>query len=420
MATELIMPKVDMVMEEGTFVEWLKQEGDQVEKGDPLFVILTDKANIEIESPASGVLAGLSANPDDVIPVSEVIGYVLAEGESVPEQAHHVAEAAKPSAPVPDTSFSPSDRSVPDSVLQASVSKPRVTPVARRLAAEHSIDLHSLVGRGPRGRIHKADILAFLDSRAVAATQTKVASDVRVPLPQAARSSTLPLSGPRKIIAQRMSHSAFTAPHIALSLRVDMSEAIRLRASLLEPLQQKTGHRLSHTAILARAVAQTLADHPLLNASLDGDQIALWQDIHLGIATSVDDYLIVPVMRNAQNLTLEQTVEALADLTARARSKRLKPTEMAGSTFTISNLGMFGIESFSAIINPPEAAILAVGSIVESTVVQDGLTVIRPLMNLTLSADHRIVDGVATARFLADLKKTLENPYLLLWSPNRS
>jgi pyruvate dehydrogenase E2 component (dihydrolipoamide acetyltransferase) len=418
MATELIMPKVDMVMEEGTFVEWLKQEGDQVNKGEPLFVILTDKANIEIEAPASGVLAGLSAKPDDIIPVTQVIGYVLAEGEALPDLDAPVARVAEPSEAVSVVPSSPSAVAVPEPVQQTSVFKARATPVARRLAAEHGVDLSSLVGRGPQGRIHKADVLALLDRRRSTAKPSVVAGEIHVPLPQAARNSTLPLSGPRRIIAERMSHSAFTAPHITLSLRVDMSEAIQLRQSLLEPLQQKTGHRLSHTAILARAVAQVLANHPLLNASLDGDQIVLWQDIHLGIATSVDDYLIVPVMKDAQNLTLEQMVETLADLTARARSKRLKPTEMAGSTFTISNLGMFGIESFNAIINPPEAAILAVGSIVDSTVVRDGRISIRPLMDLTLSADHRIVDGVAAARFLADVKRMLENPYLLLWSPD--
>jgi pyruvate dehydrogenase E2 component (dihydrolipoamide acetyltransferase) len=211
-----------------------------------------------------------------------------------------------------------------------------------------------------------------------------------------------------------MSYSAFTAPHINLSLRVDMTEVVRLRERVLEPLQTQTGQRVSYTAILARAVATVLPRHPYLNASLFDGNIILWEDIHLGIATSVEENLIVPVIREAQSKSLGQIVTALADLTERARNRRLKPTEMSGSTFTISNLGMFGIESFNAIINPPEAAILAVGKMVDTPVAQDGQIVLRPLMEVTACADHRIADGATVARFLADLKATLENPYLLI------
>ena len=211
-----------------------------------------------------------------------------------------------------------------------------------------------------------------------------------------------------------MAYSAFTAPHISLSLSVDMTEASRLRAHLLEPLQQRTGLRLSCTAILARAVASALPRHPFLNASLDGDEIVLWEDIHLGIATSLEEVLIVPVIREAQNKDLEQLAAELARQVERARSRRLTPEEMTGSTFTISNLGMFGIESFTAIINPPESAILAVGKIVDLPTDINGQIQLWPAMHLTLSADHRIVDGAAGAGFLADLKATLENPYLLI------
>jgi pyruvate dehydrogenase E2 component (dihydrolipoamide acetyltransferase) len=272
----------------------------------------------------------------------------------------------------------------------------------------------------------------------------------------------VPLRGPRKIIAERLAYSAFTAPHITLSLRVDMGEATRLRARLLEPIQQKTGHRLGFTAIITRAVAAVLPNHPYLNASLSGEEIILWDDVHLGVATSVKGYLIVPVIREAQDKSLEQIVAALGDLAERARAKRLTPAEMTGSTFTISNLGMFGIESFTAIINPPESAILAVGQIVDTprpkrgtptgadaevsgeasqpiepmertsnpfrlhrlhrlirsavplTIEREGEIELRPVMHLTLSADHRVVDGAAAARFLAELKTTLENPYLLI------
>jgi len=405
MATEVIMPKVDMVMDEGTFVEWLKGEGDTVEKGEPLFVILTDKANIELEAPASGILAGLRARPDDVIPVSEVIAYILEPGEALPTaETRPTAPAEVPIAAEPRVAEAP----------RPGEGKVRATPVARRLAAELGIDLSQVAGRGPQGRIHKADVLAFAGPLREVTAPPLAAPVLHAVLPEARRGEVVPLAGPRRIIAERMAHSASTAPHIALSLRVDMSEAARLRDRLLEPLQQKTGYRLSFTTILARAVAAVLPQHPYLNSSLHGEEIILWEDVHLGVATSVEEVLIVPVIREAQRKSLEQILVALGDLTERARARRLTPAEMTGSTFTLSNLGMFGVESFTAIINPPEAAILAVGKIVDTPVSVEGEIVLRPLLQLTLSADHRLVDGVAAARFLADLKTTLENPYLLI------
>ena len=419
MATEVIMPKVDMVMDNGTFVEWLKQEGDHVEKGEPLFVILTDKANIEIEAPASGILAGVRAQPDDVIPVTEVIAYILDPGESLPAETE-----ARPTTTVP-AKVPTSAPSVPE-LMATEAARPgpgegkvRATPVARRLAAELGIDLTKVLGRGPRGRIHKADVLAFAERQPQAIVQPGVAAVPvapvpHVPLPDARRKEAVTLAGPRKIIADRMAYSAFTAPHITLSLWVDMSEAARLRTRLLEPLRAKTGQRLSFTAILARAVATVLPRHPYLNASLHGEEILLWDDVHLGVATSVEDYLIVPVIREAQAKNLEEIVAVLGDLVERARARRLAPAEMTGSTFTISNLGMFGIESFTAIVNPPESAILAVGRIVDRPVGVEGEIVLRPMMNLTICADHRVVDGAGAARFLAELKATLENPYLLI------
>jgi pyruvate dehydrogenase E2 component (dihydrolipoamide acetyltransferase) len=417
MAAEVIMPKVDMVMDTGTFVEWLKNEGDHIQKGEPLFVILTDKANIEIEAPASGVLAGLRARPNDVIPVTEVIAYILEPGESLPSEAGTptaaVAAAEAPtSAPPPEpvtAEATPAEHETADG-------KVRATPAARRLAAELKIDLAWVSGSGTRGRIHKNDVLAFAEQRqpAVEAQPGVTFPALEIPLPDARRRQVVSLTGPRKIIADRMAYSAFTSPHITLSLRVDMSEAARLRERVQDPLQQKTGQRLSFTAIVARAVASVLPRYPYLNASLQDDKAILWDDIHIGIATSLEDYLIVPVIREAQTKSLEQMVTLLGEMVERAHARRLTPAEMSGSTFTISNLGMFGIESFTAIINPPESAILAVGKIVDTPVGSEEGVVLRPTMNLTLSADHRIVDGAAAARFLAELKATLENPYLLI------
>ncbi len=430
MATEVIMPKVDMVMETGTFVEWLKQEGECVNKGDPLFIISTDKANIEIESPGDGVLAGLKAQINDVIPVTEVIAYLLAPGEALPAKT-----VPQPAASIPAPLTDKAPIAVQPVAAAAEVAEPgkvRATPLARRLAEELGLDLTQIVGRGPRGRIHKADVLSFQKPQpTVERTITPVAApdpngstprtvpvpatqSTPIPLPDARRKQVVPIAGPRKIIAERMAYSAFTAPHITLSLRVDMTEAIRLRERVLEPLKAQTGQRVSYTAILARAVATVLPRHPYLNASLSDGNIILWDDIHLGIATSVEENLIVPVIREAQSRSLGQIVSAMADLTDRARNRRLTPSEMTGSTFTISNLGMFGIESFTAIINPPESAILAVGKMVDTPVAHEGQMVLRPMMELTVSADHRVSDGATVARFLADLKNVLENPYLLI------
>jgi pyruvate dehydrogenase E2 component (dihydrolipoamide acetyltransferase) len=419
MATEVIMPKVDMVMETGTFFEWLKKEGEHVNKGDPLFVTETDKSSIEVESPADGILAGVRAKQGDVIPVTEVIAYILAAGEALPAKK------------IPDqvlTIAAPAAVKMAEPAIAVPVATPldggkvRVTPVARHLAEELHIDLVQVTGHGPRGRIHKADVLAFQQSHTVVERQETAApiaaAPVRptasIPLPDARQKQVIPLAGARKIIGERMAQSAFSAPHINLSLRVDMTEAIRLRERLLEPLKAQTGQRLSFTAILARAVATVLPRHPFMNASLTESNIILWEDIHLGIATSVEENLIVPVVREAQSKSLGQIVTALADLTDRARNRKLTPSEMTGSTFTISNLGMFGIESFTAIINPPEAAILAVGKMVDTPVKSGEGFAFRPMIQLTACADHRIVDGAGVARFLDELKSTLENPYLLI------
>jgi pyruvate dehydrogenase E2 component (dihydrolipoamide acetyltransferase) len=419
MATEVIMPKVDMVMETGTFVEWLVKEGGQATKGDPLFVIITEKAAIEVESPADGILAGVTAKPDDVIPVTQTIAYILAPGEALP------ANTAPKPAPVASSSPKPEakvETVVTTAAPSVGTGKVRATPVARRMAERLGVDLNQIPGRGPNGRIHKADVLAYQKPQAASGALPASGSVVvpmqvsqsAIPLPDARRKQVIPVSGVRKIISERMAQSAFTAPHIHLSLRVDMTEVIRLRERILEPLQKQTGQRVSYTAILARAVATVLPRHPYLNASLSDGNIILWDDVHLGIATSVEDNLIVPVIREAQSQSLGQIVTAMSDLTERARSRRLTATEMTGSTFTISNLGMYGIESFTAIINPPEAAILAVGKMVDTPVACDGQIVLRPMMELTACADHRISDGATVARFLADLKAALENPYLLI------
>jgi pyruvate dehydrogenase E2 component (dihydrolipoamide acetyltransferase) len=428
MAVEVIMPKVDMVMETGTFIEWLKEEGAYVEKGEPLFVISTDKASMEIEAPASGYLNNLRANPSDEIPVTTVIAYI---GETIVSSALtkklvslHSSETVK----IPVYTAEPAIASIlqdNQAPIPEQASKSRATPVARRLAKELGINLQEVKGNGFKGRIHKADVQMAAQQTGQKSLDTtsqsllsgpilNKSSELIVPLPDARRRQVIPLGGARKIIAQRMQYSASAAPHISLTLSVDMSEASNWRNKVNSYIENKTGYRLSYTAIIARSVAFALTRHPLLNSSIVENAIILWEDVHLGIAMDVDGNVFVPVIREAQTKKLEQIVATLSDLLDRARSKKLLPSEISGSTFTISNLGMFGIETFSAIINPPEAGILAVGKIEERQIMTSNGPAFRPMMALTLSADHRIIDGVAAARFLEECKNILENPYLLI------
>jgi pyruvate dehydrogenase E2 component (dihydrolipoamide acetyltransferase) len=439
MAAEIVMPKVDMVMEDGTFIAWLKQEGDFVTKGDPLFVIGTDKADIEVEAPASGQLANLGAKPDDVVPVSHVIGYIVQPGDTVGATA---GTAAKP--PVEPTADTPGenqespllrsmDRVPPSPTLDADGQTQKLvrsTPLARAQARRMGLNLAEIPGSGARGRIHKADVeryVAALEaeaSRSIGTEQQPVVEQSKTRLEVASTWPTPdanlharkrePLRGARAIIAQRMALSANTIPHIHLTVQVDMSEAARLRQRVNPVLEKMIGLKASYTAIIARAVAYLLPQHPYLNSSLIDDEIILWQEVNLGIATNQADHLVVPVLREAQQMNLEKVVQEMGRLLDLTQKRKLSPADMKGSTFTLSNLGMYGIASFTAIVNPPEAAILAVGQIQETPVALNGEVVIRPMVSLTLAADHRIVDGAVVANFLGDLKKVLENPYLLI------
>jgi pyruvate dehydrogenase E2 component (dihydrolipoamide acetyltransferase) len=422
MASAIVMPKVDMMMETGTFLEWLKQEGDAVTQGEPLFVISTEKAEIEIEAPAGGLLYRLTAKPNDIIPIAQVIGQIVQPGERPsPDAATSVGEvdAAHPvTVPAPSVG-APAQAEPPTGNFI------RATPLARGLARQLGLNLAEIAGGGPRGRIHKADIERHVAG--LAANRSKDLNLYYRPVEDQTPPASQPISdggirerrrepfqGARALIAQRMVLSASTIPHIHLRVQVDMSEAARLRAMVNPALAQRSGLKASYTAIIGRAVAALLPEHPYLNSSLVGDELVLWEDVNLGIAANQGDHLIVPVVRQAQNLRLEQMVYELEQLLALARTRKLPPSALRGGTFTISNLGMLGISSFTAMINPPEAAILAVGQIQEMPVARDGEVVIRPMASLTLAADHRILDGAAVANFLIALKSVLENPYLLI------
>jgi pyruvate dehydrogenase E2 component (dihydrolipoamide acetyltransferase) len=423
MKAEVIMPKVDMDQETGTLVEWLKQEGDNVKKGEPLFVILTAKATIEIEAEASGILRGITAKKDDVIPVTEVIAYIVSPDEKFDAPtAKTVQPAAASSTPTVSATADKTSQTAAPTMVAVNAEDVRATPLARAIAREKGLDLSVVPGRGPRGRIYRADVLSALDKGVGSAAakpvmlsaQSASSPAMQIPLPNARIRERIPMKGVRTVIAQRMSYSWSSIPHIYESVNVNMEEAVRLRERVNKVVQERTGLKVSYTAILALAVARLLPKHPSLNSSFTGEEVIQWEDVNLGIATSLEDYLIVPVIRNSQDMNLESIVKEMNRLLEAARNKKMEPADMSGSTFTITNLGMFGIESFTAIINPPETAILAVGKMQDTPIVVDGQVVIRPMMNLTIAVDHRVNDGARAAKFLTELKSTLENPYLLI------
>jgi pyruvate dehydrogenase E2 component (dihydrolipoamide acetyltransferase) len=389
LATAVIMPKTGMAQETGTIVRWFYEEGDRVEKGEPLLEVMTDKVNMDVEAPASGILTNIKASPDDVVPVTEIIAYIAEPGEEVvaeepaPEAERPLAKPAPLEKPVLEEPSS-AERPAPSQSSKQRPARVRATPMARRLAKEHEVDLSGIEGSGPGGAITKADVLEVAERPAEPAA----------PRPPAAR--TIPLVGRRRIIGERMVRSVQEAPHIAVTIDVDMSEAAGTRGSA------------SYTALLVHVVSRTLREHPLLNSTLRDGQIELLYEINIGVATTAEEGLIVPVIKQADSKSLQEIDAELKELANRARAGNLTLDDVSGGTFTISNLGMFGIPNFRAIINPPEAAILAVGAIIERPVVINGGIHIRPMMSITASADHRILDGVAVARFLQDLKAALE------------
>jgi pyruvate dehydrogenase E2 component (dihydrolipoamide acetyltransferase) len=402
MATAVIMPKLGMTMEQGTVVQWHKQEGERVEKGEPLLEIATDKVNTDVESPASGVLQGVTTWPQTTVPVAQVIAYILEAGEPLPA----------PGTTAPATAAREPQHAA---AAPAAAGEERVvaSPLARRLADEVGLDLRSVRGSGPGGRIVEADVKAALAARPQVATTPAPAPAPAVIPPPVARpvvapppvlavpGQLVPLTGKRKVIAERMAQSA-QVPQFALGAEADMTRAEEARGE----------H--SVTAFLVLVAAQALRKHPFVNASYRADGIQLHSDINIGVAVSAEDGLVVPVIKQADSKRLPEIDADIRDLAARARSGRLVLEDLSGGTFTISNLGMFGIEEFRALLNPPEACILAVGRSMPKPVAVDGTVAVRPMLHLVLSADHRVVDGATVAAFLVEIKNLLETPYALL------
>jgi len=436
MAIEMIMPKVDMDQETGTVVEWVKTHGQQVTEGETILVIETDKIAIDVEAPGTGILNGISAHPGDVIPIGTVIAYILEEGENLP------TAAAPPSAPEPAAVLEPT----------AAAEEVSATPVAKKMAETHGVDLSQVTPTGRGGKVTKDDVQS-----ALAPVGSEISGDV-IATPSARRTArikgvslglvrgsgpggriqasdvenfqpslssiptastvqngeSIPLIGMRRTIAERLTASYQSIPHIQFTARVDMTNFIKARNDYNDLALERGDDKVSVTAMLVKLVAMVIADHPLINSSLVEDFIILHPDINIGVAVALEKGLIVPVVKNANQKGISNIALETTDLVKRAREEKLTGADVKGGTFTITNLGPFGVEQFNAIINPPEAGILAIGATTqEVAALEGGAIAVRPIMRFTLSADHRIIDGVVAARFIADLKTTFENPILM-------
>lgn len=414
----IIMPKMGDAMEEGTLVRWLKHEGDTVQEGEPIAEIATDKATVEIEAPISGVLRGIRVAENAVVPVNTPLAYILQEGESLPAEGDGKASGA-----VQPTAAAPQPAPAPTAVAAAPQPAPAPTngeerilasPLARKIAAEHGIDLRQVQGTGPKGRIVERDVLAYIESRKATAVPAAAPAPMPVPAPAVAaalaegRAETL--TRLRQITAQRTTEAHQTIPHFYLTMEIDMEEALALRQRLN---QLDENLRVSVNDLIVKACAVAIEQHPIVNATYQNGQLVHPNGIHIGIAVAVEQGLLVAVLRHCEGKSLRRIAQESQTLIQKAREGKLMPDEMTGNTFTVSNLGMFGIEQFTAIINPPASAILAVGATKRVPVVQeDGTIVARQRMKVTLSCDHRVLDGAVGAQFLQTLKRVLENP---LW-----
>ena len=444
--TKVVMPKLSEAMETGKLLRWLKQEGDRISGGDIIAEIETDKADIELEAFGSGVLRKLLATPGTAVPVGGLIAVIAEPDEDIsavvggasarpaaaapPAAAPAAAPAvAAPAAPPPAAApaapaRAPAAAAAPSAPVEVAASaaavipsgRLKVSPLARKLAQRASIDLARVTGTGPGGRIIQRDIEAAVAGRPPSAAGRPAAvAAVAALAPAVARggpdTEDIPLSPIRAAIARQMTQSKAPVPHFYITTEIAMERAAALR----EELQALPGApKVTFTDVVVRACAVTLQKHPGVNASFTGDAIRRHRAAHIGIAVAVEDGLITPVLRDCDRKSLFQIAAESRDLIERTRGRKLRQQELSGATFSVSNLGMFPVDEFNAIINPPEGAILAVGAIVEKPVVVDGQLAVGKRMRVTLSADHRVMDGAMGARFLADLKAALEAPLALL------
>jgi pyruvate dehydrogenase E2 component (dihydrolipoamide acetyltransferase) len=371
MVTKVVMPRLSLTMKTGTVIQWFRKENETVQKGEPLVEVLSEKITYDVEAPASGILRKVLAEEGLDVPVDQAIGLIGTADELIPQEVAELEPVPESAATAPTL---PKSEEISERVL--------ASPAAKRLAKELDVDLTEVKGKGPEGRVVEDDVRLFAD-------QFGVKPRVR---------EIIPMVGVRKTTAERLSLSARTAPHSTVVMEVDMSNAARIRNET----------RLSYTEMLVKAVASALREHRIMNASLDGEQIKVFEDVNVGVAVAAEKGLIVPVIRNADEKSLTEISSVLQTLVEKAHGGELTKDDVSGGTFTITNLGMFGVDVFIPIINPPETAILGVGRVVEKPVAVDGQLKVRPMMQLSLAYDHRIVDGAPAAQFLQTVKKIME------------
>ena len=394
MAVNVIMPAMGATQETGRLVRWLKQEGDSVAKGEMLMEVETDKSVVEVEAPASGILARVTASPDDDIPVGQTIALIVEAGEDPSRREETPAPLRKPKASAPARKArKPAAPAAAAPAAGPKTNRTLASPAARRLAKEQGLDLAGVTGTGPEGAVVARDVLS-----AGAGVSMDVASET------GARGSVR-LSSMRRIIGERMALSKQTAPHFYLHMDVDMT-GVEARRSGLK--QEGAGPAPSINDFILMAVSRALAESPAMNVAWADGGIERFGEVNLGVAVAVEDGLVVPVIRNADKLGLEELAQCSRELSQQAQSRKLQPADYQGGTFTVSNLGMFGVDSFVAIINPPQCGILAVGRVAPRVVPHGGGIAVRTMMSMTLSADHRVVDGAIGARFLQRVKQHLE------------
>ena len=424
MPTDVIMPQMGESIFEGTITKWLKKPGDKVQRDEPLFEISTDKVDAEIPAPASGVLQEIKVAEGNTVQVNTIVGTISADGESsTPAKSAPAAAAPTPAqkkeaAPAPPPQPAPT----PAPAHEAQDEDVRSSPLVRKIAREHNVDLSQVSGTGLGGRITKQDIMAFIEkgpaATAPAPSQASVSAPPQpsrpAPAPAAIPGEVVPMSQMRKIIAQRMIESRRTSAHVHAMFEVDLTRIVNLRNKLKNSFEQRNGARLTFMPFFVRAAIIALQQFPIVNASLEGDNIRYHRHVNAGIAVALDWGLIVPVLKNADELNFLGLQRGITDLGERARSKKLMPQDVEGSTFTITNPGQFGAVFGLPIINQPNSAIMGVGGISKQPMVvtdKDGndSIAIRSVVHLTLGYDHRLIDGAVADQFMALVKKTLEN-----------
>jgi pyruvate dehydrogenase E2 component (dihydrolipoamide acetyltransferase) len=418
---EIQMPKLSDTMTEGTLVSWKKKKGDKVSAGEVIAEIETDKATMEWESPEDGTLTEIYVEEGGKVNVGDKIAFIGEEGEAAPKEEKKT-EPKKEGKAQKET-----ERPAPAKATEKETAPPeearvRASPVARRIAAELGVDLASVSGTGPEGRVTETDVRAAAKSKATAtptisASPPVVASKAPAPAPapKTGEGTRINLSGMRKGIAERLVQSKGPVPHFYLNIDIDAGPLMEARAELKSAGEDADASKITVNDFVLKAAVMAAAKVPKVNASFDGDAIVQYADVDLGIAVAIEDGLLTPVIRAAQNKSLREISELAKDLASRARNKRMKPGEFQGGSFTVSNLGGVGIDSFSAIINPPQGFILAVGKIVKKPVVDNcDQIVVGHRMSIWMSCDHRVIDGALGAEYLRELRQLLENPTLLL------